>query len=66
MRKLRKLSGVVVLTLAFGAHCLAGIISTPPEPSESGIISTPPEAPPAPPSTLVVSVVLTLVQIAVP
>lgn len=81
MRKLRKLGGVAVLTLAFGVHCFGGIIGTPPEPppapepsgiigtppdpSAPGIISTPPEAP-GQQGSLAVSVMLALVQIIVP
>ena len=52
MRKLRQLSLVVVLTLAFATYGFAGIIGTPPAPE------------PAPaPSSATAAVVLSVIQI---
>ena len=51
MRKLRKLSMAVVLTLAFGTYALAGIIETPPQAQQA----------PAPSITIAV-IVLSLIQ----
>ena len=56
MRTFRKLSMAVVLTLAFATYGFAGIIDSPPE--------APPPDPPS--SSLAASVVLALIQIAVP
>ena len=69
MRKLRKLGGVAVLTLAFGAHCFAGIISTPPEappapepsPQTAGIIECPPSDAATDPVVIVALEVLQIV-----
>lgn len=55
MRKLRTLSMAVVLTLAFATYGFAGIIPTPPE-----------APPPVPQSSLAATIVVVLVQIAVP
>lgn len=57
MRKLRQFGGAIVLTLAFAAYGFAGIIGCPPE-------APPPPDPPS--SSLAASVVLALIQIAVP
>lgn len=70
MRKLRKLSMAVVLTLTFGTCALAGIIETPPAPAPpppsataTGIIDTPPsDAQPVATTDLVVDVALNLLQ----
>lgn len=52
MGKLRQLSLVVVLTLAFATYGFAGIIGTPPEP------------PPAPaPSSATAAIVLSVIQV---
>ena len=56
MRKLRQLSAVVVLTLAFAAYGFAGIIGTPPE-------SEPAPAPSSAAATVVLSVIQVLLSV---
>jgi len=56
MRKLRQFSMAILLTVMLGTSALAGIIDCPPAPAP----------PPESSSTLAATVVLALVQIAVP
>lgn len=65
MRKLRTVCMAVMLTIAFATYGFAGIIGSPPEPppspSEPGIIGSPPSS-----SSLIATVAVALIQIALP